>query len=473
MIQLSKSFGTKAKKKTLRSTIFLGLLYLAQISSPAFSQDEDQIANGQWFDSNSFKDPQINRNPAFLVTLNRTDLVTIRLEANDANIEPVVQIIDRQAGFTLEGITNGNVSEFKGFLRAGEYIVIAATVDPNEKGTFTISTDEGDLDGLHVEHRTTQSQGEETDYYEAIDPNDEKLTIDDWFEENGFNDVGAQILSAGYYNAGDLGLGRDMRCIEDGSKAACCSSNYGTPGKDDALQALSDIVNNGDPGAAVCMEFNARARDNKVTFYVYGADGNRLEFLQLDNEEGKSVPGVCLNCHGGEYDEDDQNVIGATFLPFDLETFEFASEDFSEGAQSEIFRELNAMVVRVNEDLGNTATVEFLNNIYGGDVEARGAVFDRNFVPQAWKDAGQSMQYSYVIKPYCRNCHLGINIPLESAGQINAAEFEDFICGFNPEAPIMPHAEHSDFEFWNDETAVRYAVTDYDECMEWRFGLAN
>ncbi|MEJ2445567.1 MAG: hypothetical protein P8Y42_19310 [Exilibacterium sp.] len=467
MVQLRDFVGKKAKKSLL-SSLCLGFGILTQLSAPALAQDDDQIANGQWFDSNAADEPEINRNPEYLLTLNRTDFVNIRLVAEQVDVEPVVLIINRQGGFTIEGNTNGNVSEFNGFLQEGEYIVIAATEKPNQESKFTISTDEGDFDGLHVEHRTVDSQGEEDDYYEEIDPNDEKLTLDDWLDENGFNDLGAPILIAGYYNAGDLGLGRDMFCNQDGSLVACCSSNYGTPGKDDAIEALQALINKDVPAATVCMEANRRNRDNPVTFWVYNGAGERINFLQLDNQEAKSVPGVCLNCHGGEYDDDDITVTGARFLPFDLDTFEFAREDFSEASQSEIFRELNAMVARVEE--GNDIA-EFINNVYGGDVERRGAVWNRNYVPDAWKDAGESMQYTYVVKPYCRNCHLGIDISLENLGQIDKANFEDFICGFNPEAPIMPHAEFTDAEFWNDETAVNYAVSDYDECMEHRFGL--
>ncbi|MEJ2445568.1 MAG: hypothetical protein P8Y42_19315 [Exilibacterium sp.] len=435
-------------------------------TTPSTSNPEG-FAQGRWYNS-SGTDIETNRSPAYILRLRRTDFVTIDLESNDA--DTVLVIIDRatQNSFEIDGGGNGNNARFQGFLAEGEYIVVATTANAHTTGAFTIASDEGTLDGLHAESRTRESQEEEQDYYEAIDPRDDKLTFNDWLDENGFLDQGGNIfgeLEARYYNKNDLGLGREMHCLEDRNKVACYTVNYGEPVKDDGLEALAAAVAATDPVAIVALEYDDGDSDNPIKYYAFNGTGERVTELALDNEEAKSVPGVCLNCHGGEYNDRDQTITGSSFLPLDLEGFEFASEDFSEGAQSEVFRALNALVKRTNP---NSDVAQLIDGWYDGQVERRGAVFNRNYVPDAWKN--QALQYTYVVKPYCRTCHVGIGISLENLGSVSPSLFEDFICGYIPGVPIMPHGEMTDSQLWDDEVAIRMAVNNEDDCRDARFG---
>ena len=157
---------------------------------------------------------------------------------------------------------------------------------------------------------------------------------------------------------------------QSSGRAACTTVNYGSPGDIDSaessLQAAIDQIN---PLAAVTMEYDPSNTENPVSFWVFNmqsAEQERIEFLQLDNEHAKSVPGVCLNCHAGKFDSTTNSVTGATFLPFDVETFIFqAKGDFSESALSESIRELNDMVKRVNEGVGNTSIPTLIDGWYG------------------------------------------------------------------------------------------------------------
>lgn len=47
-------------------------------------------------------------------------------------------------------------------------------------------------------------------YYGRVDPQGKRATLDKWLAENGFKDPDAQVQSAEYINASDLGFGRQM-----------------------------------------------------------------------------------------------------------------------------------------------------------------------------------------------------------------------------------------------------------------------
>ena len=72
-----------------------------------------------------------------------------------------------------------------------------------------------------------------------------------------------------------------------------------------------------------------------------------VDFSQvgLDSEADKSVPGLCLACHGGTYNDTTNAVTDANFLPWDLDSFVYSPTPGSTRAdQLEQFRILNGMV---------------------------------------------------------------------------------------------------------------------------------
>jgi hypothetical protein len=141
-----------------------------------------------------------------------------------------------------------------------------------------------------------------------------------------------------YYNNADLGFGRDMHC-RSGSFlfsffVTCYVSNYGdgthTFGSDPQT-AISNAANNTGRIATVAMEYSfcrvfcgPQPQIYRVQFFVFSNslnndpnDGSLLPSGALDSEGQKAVPGLCLDCHGGQYDPAVREAKNANFLPFD------------------------------------------------------------------------------------------------------------------------------------------------------------
>ena len=436
---------------------------------------------GLWFDSAGQVTTDL-RNPQYILRLTESTPVEIILTSD--NTDPAVLLMDRTTSTIYRGDTGNNTSSLNITLDAGEYTVIAGTRLENQSGSFLLSSSVGDIRGSHVEHFTGVSEGFENAYYQKTDPNNLRTTYPDWLAVNGFSAQG-QIpgpneVEATYFNNGDLRLGREMHCIEhDTGNIACATINYGSPGSIDlAESSLQEAVDKLNPLAAVTMEFNPSDPENTVNFAAYNLQSDeqeRIEYLQLDNEHAKSVPGVCLDCHAGEFNPETNSVTGATFLPFDIETFKFQEKgEFSEAALSENLRELNAMVKRVNENVGNTTIPSLIDGWYG-DPDQVGAIFDKSFIPESFSaNRDDRIFYKEVLQKFCLNCHTAIQTPALDMVNSNAALIkafvQPFLCQTQTGIPVMPHAEASDIQFWENELAQRLLIDDVDACRETRFG---
>jgi hypothetical protein len=124
-------------------------------------------------------------------------------------------------------------------------------------------------------------------YYAGIGfPNPDSL--DEFRSRNGFNSGGD--VQAVYFNEGDLRLGREMHCKQNGPRLACYVSNYGPPpflanpppghrntdwpNTQDALAAAVNGPNGHDqPFATVAMEFSPDPPETDVTAIVHEFDG--------------------------------------------------------------------------------------------------------------------------------------------------------------------------------------------------------
>ena len=94
---------------------------------------------------------------------------------------------------------------------------------------------------------------------------------------------------------------------------------------------------------------------NNITFYVYDLNGNLSPSATLDDEGPKSVPRMCMACHGGRYTPHSgtsaATVKGASFLPFDVLSFYYSSafnKQYGVNPQQEAFRMLNLLVKTTN-----------------------------------------------------------------------------------------------------------------------------
>src|SRR6059058_4233622 len=88
-----------------------------------------------------------------------------------------------------------------------------------------------------------------------------------------------------------------------------------------AATALDELVQGKPPFAMVAMD----VVNGEVQFYAYGPDSNIVQAAVLDDEGPKAIPQVCSACHGGLYDAAAKHVVNASFLPFDVSGFKFAS----------------------------------------------------------------------------------------------------------------------------------------------------
>jgi len=342
----------------------------------------------------------------------------------------------------------------------------------------------------------------ETDrYYTAIGAESSggsRMNITDWLGANGY--YTASVTKASYANTLDLQLGRQMNCWQNGQTIACFVSNYGpaplintgaiNPNYPNLSQAVSQISNPSTPAfATVAMLFNPNgigSNGDPVTFYVFDGTGNLLDYATLD-QEGliKTVPRMCMACHGGTYDPVKHSVkapatsqLGASFLPFDVWSF-FFGPSLSRDAQQESFRQLNALVLATNP---SPAIRGLINDLYSNNVTVPGTkIPDDTYVPASWQPAANNGDpngpkvYKGVFRQYCRMCHLAQDAPdfssyssFKATG--NAMQVNALVCN----AADMPHAQIpfggiKGLGFWWDTLAL----TDMNTVLQQQLGAGS
>jgi hypothetical protein len=293
-------------------------------------------------------------------------------------------------------------------------------------------------------------------------------------------------VKAFYYNRGDLGIGREMHCVDhsssDGQIACYVKNFFAGDGNTEFGFGLSpniafDNMNAGNAFATVAMVYRRDASpQDKVYFVVYDAQGSIASNAALDRHglnyalELKQHPGTldpalfgtpgvhfnnhipsnCTNCHGGKYDPATHSVTGALFLPFDLDQFEYQEVPGKTRAdQLTAFARLNEMVRKVAAGSDAGQLVDQIDGWYG-NLSARSSVltqpFNASYLPAGWAgtSAGTAL-YRSVIRPYCRNCHVAnypyFNTETEFKPKATTALVD--VCTWQ-----MPHALQTVREFW-------------------------
>ncbi len=280
-----------------------------------------------------------------------------------------------------------------------------------------------------------------------------KCTLAGWKTANAFD--GTEPAVAYYYNGGDLGLGREMHCRQNGADIACYVTNYGSPGGD-SDSAIADAINHNAPIATVAMEYVAAAGPTGVKFYVYNhATGDALANQAiLDSEGPKNVPHLCIQCHGGQYNSSTNLVSGSSFLPFDVFSFGFNSAvGVTLAAQQEPFRKLNQLMkatlpnpLNAHNPIGN-----LIDGWYPCGVGSVGCTAVGTYVPPPPAPGWPSKPdlYKTVVAPYCRTCHVSQSSfgdwTLESGFVGFASSIDGAVCG---SSRYMPHAEVTFKKFW-------------------------
>ncbi len=301
---------------------------------------------------------------------------------------------------------------------------------------------------------------ETLEYYAAIDA---PATVDEFNARFGLDDPAVPVAT--YYNAGDLAVGREIRCgafVQPGGLpgAACMTANYGAFSGDPDLSLAAAVAGNqaGNSEGAfafVAMVYQAPiTAPNAVQFMVYGPDRTLVTEALLDRHgDNTSIPNNCLNCHGSSatYDPATNVVLGAKFLPFDPRAFAFSAEPgYAAADQMAAIAVFNDVVAATEPSL---AVTELIDGIF-----ADPAAPNLDFVPSGWNQTDADRRvYREVIAPFCSGCHI-------SRGPAGARDVLDFSTadgfriraqqiGFNVCAPTelthaMPNAEAVLDRFW-------------------------
>jgi hypothetical protein len=225
--------------------------------------------------------------------------------------------------------------------------------------------------------------------------------------------------SALYFNAVDLALVRSMHgktsVVNGVPTTAYYVCNYfpstfpSTPSREDILAALEVASQDPDNSkAGACVAFDYSANQPFTKFYVF-KQGSLVASADLDGKGEKFVPGLCKVCHGGNNrdtfpganDDAVNGNIGAHFLPFDLDNFEYLEDSaFSRSAQESKFKRLNQMIL-------NTDPAPVVEQLIDGWYRGGRTEQDSQFIPSGWM--GHEQLYRRVVKPSCRTCHVAMS----------------------------------------------------------------
>lgn len=322
-------------------------------------------------------------------------------------------------------------------------------------------------------------------YYAAIDPGGAKATFADWKTANGFppdpdinndgnnfnDDAPPDRVSAVYENAVDLGFGRAMQQVRSGSDLAFYVCNY--PTVDEARLDINLI-------ACVAMEYTAPPLASRFTkFYVFDASGTRVQAANLDDRGFKFVPGLCMACHGGTYnngefingdhyrfragESPDQ---GSQFLPFDLDNLEYSQiAGFTRSDQEGKFKTLNERV----KDTNPLSAIDLLiDGWYAGGSATQIA----SFVPTGWTGGSPALAdlYSRAVKPACRTCHVAQPGALAWTDEADFDNYSGFIRTLVCEQRVMPHAVVTYERMWLSQNPNQVAAFGAGGLSGWSAG---
>jgi hypothetical protein len=309
---------------------------------------------------------------------------------------------------------------------------------------------------------------------------------------------------ATYFNKGDLGLGREMHCIDNSctQEIACYVKNYGAVKflrnsgppffadifqpviKFDDRAAALEALNHGEHFATVAMVerqwmggVGSSRPPNKVLFLVFEPENPASVFVsenvlsigpvRLDNKGFNTFnPGNCLVCHGtsSSYDLATSTVSGAYFLPFDLQAFEYFSSDpaspLSRAHQEDNFKALNRIVYFTDLfflDAPHTLIGTWYNSF------TRSTFLD-NAVPDGWNANDNSRQlYKKVVAKACRTCHISAEGTVSLSPALAFGSFTEFqafkgfsvpdMCG---PTKLMPQAEQTIKVLWKSDARSHF-----------------
>lgn len=353
----------------------------------------------------------------------------------------------------------------------GDPVILA--LDQPVHTAMWLSRKGGVWDGTNPIPAATQI-AEANEYYDEIgainntNPADDKDTLTKWKSHNGFP---TGEVAAYYFNAADLGFGREMHCrLTGGTDLACYVTNYGGVGvaPEDALADmlfdpdLDGIPDGQNPVATVAMETDSV---QGAKFYVYDAAGDLIPQAALDSEGPKAVPQICLICHGGNYNPTTNQVTGASFREFDVFSFKYDTvSGFTLSNQQEDLRKLNSFVKDTgpNASNPNDPIVDLIDGLYPTGVGTPGSTaqgdfhdnlvstpYSNYYIPSDWNGSDKERTlYLNITRRYCRACHVGQSSFLDWTKYSQFTAFSGLIDNAVCSTYDMPHAEVPLKNFW-------------------------
>lgn len=290
-------------------------------------------------------------------------------------------------------------------------------------------------------------------YYAAIDPNNEKDTLEKWKAANKFDSGTGTQVTVVFGDQRDLGYGRRMTARQnaDGTLAFVVENYLVRTGADYGYSTLNldaAIIRDSRHFIGInAIEFSP-GPSGGVSFgkwYNFSSTtGQRQTMVDLDGRGLKSMPGPCISCHGGRGDaltavgadgkrkfnfvqntaSQNRGDVEAHLHPFEPDVFGFSTTaGFTRADQEAAIKTINRMILcsyplpapssapedacrrpaTASEWQGTAAAL--IKSAYGGD-GLPNAKFVDDYVPEGWVTAGQSTLYKNVVAPACRTCHI-------------------------------------------------------------------
>jgi len=326
-------------------------------------------------------------------------------------------------------------------------------------------------------------------YYAAIDPAEERLTLNAWKNINGFGSGSGTELKIAFRDTKDLGYGRLMYLRQNTDNSlAIYVENYqfaGVDGLQYGLLNLDALVNNDQRHhfGSNAIEWSPGPSGGEMfaKFYTFkadpedaDADETRLTTVDLDGRGNKAMPVVCIVCHGGDNHamESDGSFSNGGNTHAKLQILEPDTFDFSDlpgltrADQEAAIKQFNEIVlstyptVQAEGEWSSAFSIEMVEGWYGG-TGLPDAEFDGSYVPVGWRPnpdtgsppAGADELFLNVIKPSCLVCHSKRGTDLRP--DINFSTYNDFILyaetieEYVYEAGLMPLALLPFNNFWN------------------------
>lgn len=336
-------------------------------------------------------------------------------------------------------------------------------------------------------------------YYEAVDPYDQRTTLEDWKAINGFGT--GDCLHVVFRDTKDLGYGRNMRACRktDGDMAVFVDNyvvkvlpgdpdNYGPLNLEAALkeQRQHHLGTN-------AIEFTRRdpmdpGSERIAKFFTFAPDGQRNLKADLDGRGEKAMPQPCLLCHGATLlplEPDGgfplQSLRSAKLNQLEVDSFELASQGaFSGNAIQDGLRELNEFIHGTFADMETRDdaqpgvwTARFAMDIAEGryDGDFGSGHYNEAYVPPGWQQTasrpeGVELLYKQVVEPHCIACHslrgsrTGERVtqaePDREGNAVNFSSYEKFI-GYSDliidyvyKRGVMPLSIRNYNSFWED-----------------------